>query len=105
MPRAKKVGLARGLGPRYGSTIRKRYVKVMSEMKKPHRCPSCGLPRVKRESVGIWTCRKCGYKFTGGAYTPATKLGAVAKRSAKGLPVEETAKEQELAPAEEEETD
>jgi large subunit ribosomal protein L37Ae len=105
MPKAKKVGLARGLGPRYGSTIRKRYVKVMSEMKKPHRCPSCGLPRVKRESVGIWTCRKCGYKFTGGAYTPATKLGAVAKRSAKGLPVEETAKEQELAPAEEEETD
>jgi large subunit ribosomal protein L37Ae len=105
MPKAKKVGLARGLGPRYGSTVRKRYIKVMTEMKKPHRCPSCGLPRVKRESVGIWTCRKCGYKFTGGAYTPATKLGAVAKRSAKGLPVEETAKEQELAPAEEEETD
>jgi large subunit ribosomal protein L37Ae len=102
MPRAKKVGLARGLGPRYGSTIRKRYIKVMTEMKKPHRCPSCGLPRVKRESVGIWTCRKCGFKFTGGAYTPATKLGAIAKRSAKGLPVEEAAKEEKLAPTEEE---
>ena len=104
MPRAKKVGLARGLGPRYGSTIRKRYIKVMTEMKKPHRCPSCGLPRVKRESVGIWTCRKCGLKFTGGAYTPTTKLGAIAKRSAKGLPVEEAAKEEKLAPTEEEET-
>ena len=104
MPRAKKVGLARGLGPRYGSTIRKRYIKVMTEMKKPHRCPSCGLPRVKRESVGIWTCRKCGFKFTGGAYTPTTKLGAIAKRSAKGLPVEEAAKEEKLAPTEEEET-
>jgi large subunit ribosomal protein L37Ae len=104
MPRAKKVGLARGLGPRYGSTIRKRYIKVMTEMKKPHRCPNCGLPRVKRESVGIWTCRKCGFKFTGGAYTPATKLGAIAKRSAKGLPVEEAAKEEKLAPTEEEET-
>ena len=104
MPRAKKVGLARGLGPRYGSTIRKRYIKVMTEMKKPHRCPNCGLPRVKRESVGIWTCRKCGFKFTGGAYTPATKLGAVAKRSAKGLPVEEAPKEEKLAPTEEEET-
>jgi len=103
MPRAKKVGLARGLGPRYGSTIRKRYIKVMTEMKKPHRCPSCGLPRVKRESVGIWTCRKCGFKFTGGAYTPATKLGAIAKRSAKGLPVEEAAKEEKLAPTEEQE--
>ncbi len=104
MPRAKKVGLARGLGPRYGSTIRKRYIKVMTEMKKPHRCPNCGLPRVKRESVGVWTCRKCGFKFTGGAYTPATKLGALAKRSAKGLPVEEAAKEEKLAPTEEEET-
>jgi large subunit ribosomal protein L37Ae len=104
MPRAKKVGLARGLGPRYGSTIRKRYIKVMTEMKKPHRCPNCGLPRVKRESVGVWTCRKCGFKFTGGAYTPATKLGAIAKRSAKGLPVEEAAKEEKLAPTEEEET-
>lgn len=104
MPRAKKVGLARGLGPRYGSTIRKRYIKVMTEMKKPHRCPNCGLLRVKRESVGVWTCRKCGFKFTGGAYTPATKLGALAKRSAKGLPVEEAAKEEKLAPTEEEET-
>jgi large subunit ribosomal protein L37Ae len=103
MPKAKKVGLARGLGPRYGSTVRKRYIKVMTEMKRPHRCPSCGLPRVKRESVGVWTCRKCGFKFTGGAYVPATKLGAIAKRSAKGVPVEEVPKEKELAPAEEEE--
>ncbi len=102
MPRAKKVGLARGLGPRYGSTIRKRHIKVMTEMKKSHRCPNCGLPRVKRESVGIWTCRKCGFRFTGGAYAPATKLGAVAKRSAKGLPVEEGVREERLEPTEEE---
>jgi large subunit ribosomal protein L37Ae len=75
----------------------------MTEMRKPHRCPSCGLPRVKRESVGVWVCRKCGFKYTGGAYTPVTKLGAVAKRSAKGVPVEETEKEETPAvPAEEE---
>jgi len=99
------MGLARGLGPRYGSTVRKRYIKVMTEMRKPHRCPSCGLPRVKRESVGVWVCRKCGFKFTGGAYTPVTKLGAVAKRSAKGLAIEEAEKEETpAAPAEEEET-
>lgn len=103
MPKAKKVGPTRGLGPRYGSTVRKRYIKVMVEMKKPHRCPSCGFPRVKRESVGVWACRKCGFKFTGGAYTPVTKLGAIAKRSAKGLPVEETEKEEESQPTQEEE--
>lgn len=102
MGRTKKVGLARGLGPRYGSTVRKRYLKVMTEMRKPHRCPQCGFPRVKRESVGVWKCRKCGFKYTGGAYTPVTKLGVIAKRSAKGLPVEEAVKEE--AAKEEEET-
>jgi large subunit ribosomal protein L37Ae len=90
--RTKKVGPTRGLGPRYGSTVRKRYIKVMTEMKKPHKCPQCGFTRVKRESVGIWKCRKCGYTYTGGAYTPTTKLGIVARRSAKGVPPEETAK-------------
>jgi len=90
--RTKKVGPTRGLGPRYGSTVRKRYMKVMKEMKKPHKCPQCGFSRVKRESVGIWKCRKCGFTYTGGAYTPITKLGIVAKRSAKGTPVEETLK-------------
>jgi len=94
MPRTKKVGLSRGLGPRYGSTVRKRYVKVMAEMKKPHRCPRCGFPRVKRESVGVWKCRKCDFTYTGGAYTPVTKLGVIAKRSAKGIPVEEAIKEE-----------
>lgn len=88
--RTKKVGPTRGLGPRYGSTVRKRYMKVMIEMKKPHKCPQCGFSRVKRESVGIWKCRKCGFTYTGGAYTPITKLGIVAKRSAKGTQAEET---------------
>ena len=90
--RTKKGGPTRGLGPRYGSTVRKRYIKIMQEMKKPHKCPQCGFTRVKRESVGIWKCWKCGHTYTGGAYTPITKLGIVAKRSAKGVPVEETLK-------------
>lgn len=90
--RTKKVGPTRGLGPRYGSTVRKRYIKIMKELKKPHKCPRCGFSRVKRESVGIWKCGKCGHTYTGGAYTPITKLGIVAKRSAKGVPVEETLK-------------
>jgi large subunit ribosomal protein L37Ae len=96
----KKVGPTRGLGTRYGTTVRKRYVKVITELKKPHRCPQCGFARVKRESVGVWKCKKCGFTFTGGAYTPVTKLGVVAKRAAKGMVAEETAKA--VAAAEEE---
>jgi len=95
MGRTKKVGPTRGLGPRYGSTVRKRYIKIVTEMKKPHRCPQCQFTRVKRVSVGVWKCGKCGFTFAGGAYTPTTKLGVMARRVAKGTPVEEVMKTEE----------
>ena len=87
----KKVGPTRGFGARYGSSVRKRYIKVVVELKKPHKCPQCGFMRVKRESVGIWKCKKCEHTFTGGAYTPVTKLGIVAKRAAKSASTDLTA--------------
>jgi large subunit ribosomal protein L37Ae len=100
----KKVGPTRGLGVRYGSTVRKRYIKVITELRKPHKCPSCGFLKVHRLSVGVWKCGKCDYTYTGGAYTPVTKLGVVAKRAAKGAPVE-AAKTAAVEPANEEETE
>jgi large subunit ribosomal protein L37Ae len=105
LPKTKKVGPTRGLGSRYGSTVRKRYIKVITELKKPHKCPQCGFVRVKRESVGVWKCSKCSFTFAGGAYTPTTKLGVVARRAAKGAPVEETAKAAAVESATEEETE
>lgn len=89
--KTKKVGSTRGLGPRYGSKVRKRYIKAIAGLKKAHKCPQCGFVRVKRESVGVWKCKKCDYTFTGGAYVPSTKLGVVAKRAAKGTVFGETA--------------
>ena len=83
--KTKKVGMTRGLGTRYGATVRKRYVKVVTEAKQTHKCPQCGSVAVKRKSVGVWNCRKCGFTFAGGAYTPVTKLGVVAKRQVKSL--------------------
>ncbi len=97
LPKMKKVGPSRGLGVRYGSTVRKRYTKVIVGMKKKHKCPQCGFPKVRRESVGVWKCKKCGHTFAGGAYVPVTKLGIVAKRAAKGAVVEETLKAVEEA--------
>jgi large subunit ribosomal protein L37Ae len=101
----KKVGPTRGLGVRYGSTVRKRYMKVITELKKPHKCPQCGFVKVHRESVGVWKCKKCSYTFAGGAYTPVTKLGVVAKRAAKGAPIEEAPKAAAVESATEEETE
>jgi len=109
LPKTKKVGPTRGLGPRYGAAVRKRYIKIMVEFKKPHKCPQCGFMKVKRESVGIWKCGKCNFTFAGGAYTPSTKLGVVARRAAKGLVPEEVNKEAVKAasvePSSEEETE
>ncbi len=96
--RTKKAGSTRGLGARYGATVRKRYIKVLSGVEKAHKCPQCGSESVRRRSVGVWECRKCGLTFTGGAYTPVTKLGVVARRAAKGLPLPEVSE----APMEEE---
>lgn len=88
MGRTKKIGPTGGLKARYGATVRKRYIEVMKETKKQHGCPQCHTFAVKRQSVGVWKCRKCGFTFTGGAYVPSTKLGETAKRAAKGLSTE-----------------
>jgi large subunit ribosomal protein L37Ae len=97
LPKTKKVGPTRGLGPRYGAAVRKRYIKIMVEFKKPHKCPQCGFMKVKRESVGIWKCGKCDFTFAGGAYTPSTKLGVIARRTAKGAAVKEENERPEMA--------
>lgn len=79
----KKVGPARGFGARYGVSVRRRWVSIVTEMRKKHTCPQCGYKAVHKESVGIWVCRKCGLRFAGGAYTPATKVGATAEQATK----------------------
>jgi len=93
--RTKKIGSTRGFEARYGATVRKRYIEAVSGLKKAHKCPKCGSTSVRRQSVGVWKCRKCGIVFTGGAYTPTTKLGEIAKRAARGLPTEAVAVEEE----------
>jgi len=84
--RLKKVGSTGRFGARYGTAPRKRRADAEVKMKQSYPCPKCGANIVKRVSVGVWGCRKCGYTFTGGAYVPFTKLGEIAKRAAKGLP-------------------
>jgi large subunit ribosomal protein L37Ae len=83
MPR--KIGLAGGFGARYGTVARRQYVEIVTGLRSKHECPKCRFKTVKRWSVGVWHCRKCGYKFAGGAYTPTTKLGEIAARATRGL--------------------
>ena len=83
MGRTYKVGPSGSFGARYGTVARKRYSTLISELRTPHECPQCHVLAVKRLSVGIWLCRSCGHKYSGGAYTPRTKLGQIAERASR----------------------
>lgn len=83
MGRTYKVGSSGSFGARYGTVARKRYSTLMDTMRAAHECPQCHVTAVKRMSVGIWLCDRCGFKFAGGAYAPITKLGQVAERAAR----------------------
>ncbi|MDG6954536.1 MAG: transposase [Nitrososphaerota archaeon] len=66
MPKAKEA--FRGLGAKYGGTLRKRYARVFRTLKQARECPSCSSMRLARTSSGIWKCKSCGYTVAGGAY-------------------------------------
>lgn len=81
MSKRKSKNFVGRLGVKYGRTVRGKLGQIEAAMKRKHRCQSCGSMTVKRVSVGLWKCSKCGYTFAGAAYTPTSSLGDTAKRS------------------------
>lgn len=81
MPSKKNVSLTGGLGVRYGKRIRAKISEVEVGIRRKYNCQSCGSRTVKRVSVGIWKCRKCGFIFAGAAYSPYSEPGETAKRN------------------------
>ncbi|HLE97872.1 MAG TPA: 50S ribosomal protein L37ae [Candidatus Thermoplasmatota archaeon] len=79
--KAKSVGR---FGARYGVSVRRRIREVEVRQKADHPCPGCGAVRVARSDTGIWECRKCGYRFAGGAYYPETPGFRAAERALSG---------------------
>lgn len=72
MAKGKKSGSAGRFGARYGLRVRRRISEIESRQHAHHACPNCRTGRLKRESTGVWQCRKCDHKFAGGAYVPFT---------------------------------
>ncbi|TFF84340.1 MAG: 50S ribosomal protein L37ae [Promethearchaeota archaeon] len=81
----KKVGLSGQFGPRYGANVRKRWALIMNKQKGGKlKCPRCETKgSIVRESTGIWFCKKCNARFTGGAYDISTPRGLESFRIAK----------------------
>ena len=65
---AKKISSFKGLGARYGIKPRKQFTKVHKTLKAKRKCPECGSLQFRRQVVGIWSCKKCGFKIAGTAY-------------------------------------
>ena len=63
----------KGLGAKYGSTLRKRYTNVYRLQKAKKECPSCSSMKLRRVASGIWTCSVCGHTVAGGAYDVSNK--------------------------------
>ena len=64
----KKVGSAGRFGVRYGKRIRNAVITVEIRQKQKQICPFCKRPTAKRMAKGIFECKKCHKRFTGGAY-------------------------------------
>lgn len=73
MGRTRKIGSAGRFGSRYGKKDRQAVSGIEKIQKQRHECPACHMNHVKRISVGVWGCKKCGAKFAGGAYMPSTE--------------------------------
>lgn len=81
----KKVGPVGKYGPRYGSSIRKHLKKIEISQHSTFECNFCGKKKVKRISVGIWSCKSC-HKFTaGGAWTLFTQAAITARGTIRRL--------------------
>jgi len=68
MAKKKELGSVKRFGARYGRRVKHKLAKIESTLRGKQSCPYCNASKVKRLSVGIWTCGKCKSKFTGKAY-------------------------------------
>lgn len=80
MKKTKKVKSTGRFGSRYGVGIKKRVLKVEEKQANLKPCSFCGFKRIKRLAAGLFFCKKCSTKFTGGAYTTETLIGKTAKK-------------------------
>lgn len=64
----KKGASLKGFAQKYGIKHRKKFTQVHLILKAKRRCPECGSLKFGRKAVGIWHCKKCGFKIAGTAY-------------------------------------
>lgn len=79
--RTKKVGICGKYGTRYGASLRKTVKKIEISQHAKYTCSFCGKDSMRRQVVGVWSCKACKKTVAGGAFVYAT-TAAVTVRSA-----------------------
>ncbi len=65
----KKVGSTGRYGARLSRKARENLKSIEENKRKTSDCKFCGKNKVKRKTVGIWSCKSCGMEYTGGAHS------------------------------------
>ena len=71
--RTQKLGATAKYGSRYGVSVRRRAGAAIKKKSRKYTCPVCHYQKVTRQVAGIWECKKCGHKFSGGTWEPFTR--------------------------------
>ena len=86
--RTQKAKATARFGARYGVSVRRNAGNALAKKNAKNTCPVCHYRQVTRQSVGIWSCGKCGHTFAGGAWEPFTRASdansRILRRSVEG---------------------
>ena len=86
--RTQKLGATAKYGSRYGVSVRRRAGAAIKKKSRKYTCPVCHYQKVTRQVAGIWECKKCGHKFSGGTWEPFTRASdansRILRRSVEG---------------------
>ena len=69
MAKTGMAGVVKRYGVRYGKRVKDKVDKIFFVRALDDKCPYCLKSGVRRIASGIWYCRHCSSKFTGGAYS------------------------------------
>ena len=83
--RTKKVGIVGKYGTRYGASLRKQVKKIEIQQHATYTCHFCGKDSVRRQAVGIWSCRGCKMTMAGGAWVMNTTAASTVRSTLRRL--------------------
>ena len=66
--------------PKFGASNRKLVDKATKSKRAKYECPTCRKKMLERKGNSIWSCKSCGRKYAGAAYTFTSEPGEIAKR-------------------------